>query len=86
MSTGMNVHPHPEMLRRYREAWAAWCSNPALAESCAVLGMSDIEWATRYVEQFGPITWTSSSTAPSYVFDPVLAWTMAKRPVAVESA
>ena len=81
----MSAALHPEMLRRYREAWSVWCANPALAEACAVIGMSDLEWAKRYVEQYGPITWGSSSAGPSYTFDPFLAWAMAKRPVAMEA-
>jgi hypothetical protein len=77
---------HPEMRRRYRLAYVEWVTHPELAEACRVLGMSELEWAKRYVEQMGPIVFTTNSSAPTYLFDPEQAWYDAHRPVAAESA
>lgn len=71
---------HPEFARRYREAWAAWCANPKLEDACRVVGLSDLDWAKRYVEAaYGPLTFSASSTSPDWIFDAALAWTEAKR-------
>jgi len=76
------VSLHPEYARRYREAWRVWIQNPEIQDAVATLGMSDIEWAQRFVEQtYGPLIFTTNTSSPTYMFDPYAAWAAAKRPV-----
>jgi len=61
---------HPELLRRYRWARDAWRKNPGVRAAAHTLGMDEREYCDRFVAEYGPITWTSSSTDSPLIWNP----------------
>lgn len=56
-------HPAYWMLvTRYREARRVWATKPEIREAAETLGMSERAYCDRFIQQAGPVMWTSSST------------------------
>jgi hypothetical protein len=65
MTMSVDVRRHPTywmLVTRYREARRVWATKPEIREAAETLGMSERAYCDRFIRQYGPVMWTSSST------------------------
>lgn len=76
----MNSHPaQGELQRRYATARSVWATSQSIRDAAALLSWSEREYCEAYVQRnYGPITWTGSSTTDAPPLDTERAYREAK--------